>query len=250
MLKLLAENIPTHSNSPFSPYLPGFTALRLLLLKRNRTPEDNDLCNTMLDSYSSYLSSGRNSSETAWMVARDFMLLTQTTAQQPTIPQPLQQQAHTQQQDRALQIQHQPLHQQFGQTVASVSQQSQHNGFPLTQQLHTNQYQKIDTIQNSSHHSQVQIPHPSAIQQQQKSVTSAPLASAPGIHSAPGSSNNLPGLATIQGQQHGLSALGHFGTVQNGQNSLSQNGIAALSHVAQQHQMTHTNGLSLPNDKV
>jgi len=258
MLKLLAENIPTHRNSPFSPYLPGFTALRLLLLKRNRTPEDNDLCNTMLDSYSSYLSSGRNSSETAWMVARDFMLLTQTTSQHSTtLPQPLQQQAPPQQQHRAPQIQQQPLHQQLGQSMTSVPQQSQqHNILPLTQQLtqqlHSNQYQQIDTIQNSSHHSQVQIPHPSTMQHQQNSMTIAPLAmAAPGVHSAHGSSNNLPGLAVTQGQQHGLSALGHFATTQNGQNGLSQNGIAALSHLAQQHQMTHTNGLSaLPNDKV
>ena len=48
--------------------------------------------------------------------------------------------------------------------------------------------------------------------------------------------------------QDGVPAPGHFPTLQNGQNSLSQNGIAALSHMAQH--MTHTNGISaLQNDK-
>mmetsp|Transcript_18248 Transcript_18248/g.45343 ORF Transcript_18248/g.45343 Transcript_18248/m.45343 type:complete len:834 (+) Transcript_18248:232-2733(+) len=255
MLRLLAENIPTHRNSPFSPYLPGFTALRLLLLKRNRTPEDNDLANTMLDSYSSYLSSGRNSSETAWMVARDFMLLTQTTTTQQSTSIPQQQSLQTIQQQlqqhRAPQGQQQPLHQQLGQiqNVTNVSlQQQQHNGAPLTQhiqQLHSNHYTQID----ASHHSQVQIPHQNTMQHQQNPVTVAPFAmSAPVVHSAHGSSNNLLNLPATQGQQHGLSSLGHL--AQNGQNGLSQNGIATLSHLAQQHQMTHPNGMpALPNDK-
>jgi hypothetical protein len=78
LLKLLAEHIPTHRNSPYSPYLPGFTSLRLLLLKQTKTPEEKDLLGTVLESYSSYLSSGRSNSETAWMIARDFMLLSRT----------------------------------------------------------------------------------------------------------------------------------------------------------------------------
>ena len=83
LLKLLAEHIPTHRNSPYSPYLPGFTSLRLLLLKQTTTSEETDLLTTVLQSYSSYLSSGRSSSETAWMIARDFMLLSRTSTARP-----------------------------------------------------------------------------------------------------------------------------------------------------------------------
>lgn len=252
MLKLLAENIPTHRNSPFSPYLPGFTALRLLLLKRNRTPEDNDLVNTMLDSYSSYLSSGRNSSETAWMVARDFMLLTQTSAQHnPVMPQalqPLHQQPSAQHQQRVQQVQQQPLQQQISQVHGVANLQQQQNIVPPTQhiqQLHNNQYQQIDTNQR---------PHQSMVQQQQHLLAGAPVSiAAPAVHSAHGSSGSLVNHARPAAHgQDGLSTLGHLTThaPPNGQHSLSQNGIAALSHLAQQHQITHTNGISaLPNDK-
>jgi len=267
MLKLLAENIPTHHNSPFSPYLPGFTALRLLLLKRNRTPEDNDLANTMLDSYSSYLSSGRNSSETAWMVARDFMLLTQISTQHSAImPQTLQsihQQSNdrqqqivqhhnsTQQQHRAQQVQQQPLQHQIGQVhnVTNVQQQQHNNVIPaaqhIQQQLHNNQYQQMETVQKASN--QIQRPHQSTVQQ--NSVTLAPVpVAAPAVHAGYGSNSSFVTHMRPPAThgQDALSTLGHFPThtTQNGQNSLSQNGIATLSHLAQQHQMTHTNGIS------
>jgi len=283
MLKLLADNIPTHRNSHLSAYLPGFTALRLLLLKRIKTAEDFDLSNTMLDSYSSYLTSGRNSADTAWMVARDFMLMTQTSTQHSTVmPQTLQS-IHQQSNNRQQQIsqhhnstqqqqpqphptqlvQHQqPLQQQLGQAYNATNvqqqqqQQQQHNVIPATQhmqQLHSNQYQQLETVQKASN--QIQIPHQSTMHHQQNPVTVAPVPiSAPVVNAAHGSSNSLVNHHMLSLPTHGqdaLSTLGHFvnhGT-QNSQTSLSQNGIAALSHLAQQHQMSHTNGISaLPND--
>ncbi|KAG7350410.1 hypothetical protein IV203_009770 [Nitzschia inconspicua] len=112
VLKLLAEHTPTHRNSPYSPYLPGFTSLRLLLLKRNRTSHDDDLLSTMLESYSSYLGSGREPVEIAWMMARDYMLLTQPSNQMngssfvPLLQsfQPVQNPPQQQQQNLQLQI--------------------------------------------------------------------------------------------------------------------------------------------------
>lgn len=77
VLKLITENTPTHRNSPHSAYLPGFEALRQLLLKQEKTDEEEEVLSTTLDSYSSYLSLGRRGAEVAWMIARDFMLLTQ-----------------------------------------------------------------------------------------------------------------------------------------------------------------------------
>lgn len=76
---------PTHRNSPHSPYLPGFEALRQLLVKRDKSDEEEDILNTTLDSYSSYLSSGRRKPDIAWMIARDFMLLSEHQRQNPCI---------------------------------------------------------------------------------------------------------------------------------------------------------------------
>mmetsp|Transcript_12452 Transcript_12452/g.28774 ORF Transcript_12452/g.28774 Transcript_12452/m.28774 type:complete len:336 (+) Transcript_12452:355-1362(+) len=273
MIKLLAENTPTHGNSPFSPYLPGFTALRLLLLKRNRSSEEIDLANTMLDSYSSYLSSGRNSSETAWMVARDYMLLTQSSSQHTTVLpqnnlQPIHQQQH--QPDRQQQIvqhhnptqqrapqvqQHQPMQQQLAQVhnVATV----QRHDTPVQRmtylqqvehEMNQHRYQQLDP-------NQIQRPHQSSVQQQQNAVTVAPVPVAgPTGHIGHANNNSLVNhmRAPASHPQDALSTLGHFAThAAPGGNSLSENGIAALSHLAQQqHQMAHPNGISaLQNDK-
>jgi hypothetical protein len=248
MLKLLAENIPTHRNSPFSAYLPGFTSLRLLLLKRNKTPEDNDMANTMLDSYSSYLSSGRNSTETAWMVARDYMLLTQTSHQHSTVLPPTIQTIHQPQQivhnhnHTQQQIQHQPVLQQQMSQIHHVQniqqqqqQQQQHSLVPAPQQM-----QQVHNQINRTHSA-------TGLQQHQNQMSLAPVsalppAGAPGAH---GSSNSLvPSPAP-----HGQGAF-HYTTLPTLPNQNGQNGIAALTHYAQQHQMVHPNGISsVQNDK-
>jgi len=268
MLKLLGENIPAHRNSPFSPYLPGFTALRLLLLKRNRTPEEVDLANTMVDSYSSYLSSGRNSSETAWMVARDYMLLTQNSIQHsPVMPQTHQSQQQilqlpntTQQHHHPHPVQQQPLHQQLNQvhTVATVQQQQQQqqqqqNLIPTTQhfqQLHGgNQYQQAETMQKIPN----QISRPQVtIRQQQNPVTVAPVpVNAPGLQTSQISysslMNQMRPSATTNGQD-AMPSLGNFAThaTQNSQIPLSSNGMTALGNLAkhQQHQISQASGIS------
>lgn len=233
LLKLLAENMPTSSSSPLVAYLPGFTALRLLLLKRNKTPEDNDYANTMLDSYSSYLSNGKTRSETASLVARDFMLLNPAaTAQHPTaIPQSFQSiPPGGQQQQRVAQVQHQPLQQQLGhvQHAPSNLQHQQHNPSALAQhmqqQLQHNHFQQ-GALQHQQH-------------QQQNPGTVTLGAPAPGLGAS---------IARAPTPQGGASPLAAF-SLASGQNNLSQNGIAALSHMAQH--MAHTNGVSaLPNDK-
>jgi len=240
MLKMLAENIPTHLNSPFAPYLPGFTALRLLLLKRNRINEDNDLANTILDSYSSYLASGRNSSETAWMVARDFMLLTQTSTQHstlmPTAVPPIHQQ--------------QPLQQHIGQGHDVSNVQQQHkliSGTSHKQQLHSNQYQQIETVHEISNHSQ--RTHQSSVREQQNAVTLAPVSiTAPAVHEVSGRSGSLANQIRPQAShgENAISTFGHFAThtIQDSQKALSQNGIATLSNLAQHHQITHIKDIS------
>ena len=132
VLKLLADHTPTHRNSPYSPYLPGFTSLRLLLLKRAKTKDDEDTIGTMLESYSSYLSSGKSNSETAWMIARDFMLLTQPASRQGQVVMP-QTQSSIQQQNQALQQSIQQQQQLQAALQANILQQNGSANLPSSQ---------------------------------------------------------------------------------------------------------------------
>jgi hypothetical protein len=77
VLSLVGEYMPLNSGSPLATYLPGFTALRLMLMKSNKTPRETEVLGTILGSYSSYVASGRPGSEIAWLLARDCMHLTQ-----------------------------------------------------------------------------------------------------------------------------------------------------------------------------
>jgi hypothetical protein len=83
VLALIGEHMPSNSSSPLASYLPGFTSLRLMLMKTNRTPRETELLGTILGSYSSYVSSGKQPSEIAWLLARDCMHLSQRIVSQP-----------------------------------------------------------------------------------------------------------------------------------------------------------------------
>lgn len=84
VIGLLGEFTPSDPGSPLQPYLSGFMSLRLLLLRQSRSPEEEDLVNTMLDSFSSYTSGRRERADIAVMLARDcmFLLSQQATASQ------------------------------------------------------------------------------------------------------------------------------------------------------------------------
>ena len=77
VVSILGKYMPSDPLSPLAPYVSGFMSLRLLLLRATRTTEDEELALTMLDSYSSYASGGREESDIAVMLARDFMFLNQ-----------------------------------------------------------------------------------------------------------------------------------------------------------------------------
>jgi hypothetical protein len=72
-------------------------------MKQTKSPSETDLLSNIVESYSSYLSSNRSAPETAWMIARDYMMLSQQShASAPSQPQggyasfnqPQQQQQH------------------------------------------------------------------------------------------------------------------------------------------------------------
>jgi hypothetical protein len=81
VITLLGKFMPSDPQSINSPFLSGFMSLRLLLLRQSRTMEEEELVRTMLDSYSSFYSGGRDGSDIALMLARDFMYLS---GNQPT----------------------------------------------------------------------------------------------------------------------------------------------------------------------
>lgn len=80
VVSLLGELMPSDPNSPLAPYLSGFMSLRLLLLRPSRSPEEEDVARTMLDSYTSYSQGGRARSDIGVMLARDYMFLCQQKA--------------------------------------------------------------------------------------------------------------------------------------------------------------------------
>lgn len=215
VLKLLAEHTPTHRNSPYSPYLPGFTSLRLLMLKRNRSNDDDDLLSTMLASYSSYLASGRERGEIAWMMARDYMVFTQpsnqlSSALAPSLPPFQSQQNH---QLASQQLVQQVLQPQLGQLQPGANQ--------IQNQFHQQQMQQIEVLQHAA--------------SLQSGTSPVPL--------GPGLNPGFMGVAGAMGTSS-LSALGHLAP-RAGPNA--SNSIAALTQLAQQQHNTLGNNSLFPS---
>jgi hypothetical protein len=83
VVTLLGKFMPSDSHSSHAPYVSGFMSLRLLLLRPSRSTEEEELVSTMLDSFSSYHCGGRDSSDIAGMLARDFIFLSHQQQQNP-----------------------------------------------------------------------------------------------------------------------------------------------------------------------
>jgi len=78
VISLLGEHMPSDPSSPLASYLPGFMSLRLMLIRTSRSEEEEEFVRTMMGSYSSYMASGRNKTDIAIMMARDFMFIIQS----------------------------------------------------------------------------------------------------------------------------------------------------------------------------
>lgn len=77
LISLLGENMPSDSTSPLGKQLHDLMSLRLVLLRRNRTPEEQALVDTILILFDSYLTAGRSRQDIALLVCRDFMFHTE-----------------------------------------------------------------------------------------------------------------------------------------------------------------------------
>jgi len=81
VIALLGEFMPSDPNSPSANYLSGYMSLRLLLLRQTWSIEEEELVRTILDSYTSYASGGRQRADIAMMLARDYIFLSQQQSQ-------------------------------------------------------------------------------------------------------------------------------------------------------------------------
>ena len=84
VVSLLGEYMPSNPNSELASYIPGFMAMRLMMLKPTWTELEKELVQTIVASYSSYTSAGRSKSEVAVLLARDCMFLIQHQPQYQT----------------------------------------------------------------------------------------------------------------------------------------------------------------------
>jgi len=101
LISLLGENMPSDQSSPLGKQLNNIMSLRLILLRANRTPDEEQLVNTILVLFESYLAAGRARQDIALLVTRDFSFHNEHSAQLSSLMQS-QQQQH----------QHQPMQQQ------------------------------------------------------------------------------------------------------------------------------------------
>lgn len=84
LLILVQRCTPPDKSSPLAPYLPGFTSLRLFLIQQVRSSRDDELLKSILASYASYKKGGhRSEADIASMTARDFMLLSKQSSNDP-----------------------------------------------------------------------------------------------------------------------------------------------------------------------
>eukprot|EP00956_Cyclotella_meneghiniana_P036110 scaffold121622_cov79-Cyclotella_meneghiniana.AAC.1 len=82
VINMFGEHMPSDPSNPGFSYLQGFMSLRLLLLRKARSDQEQDIVNTILSSYSSYKAGGRTRPDIALMLARDFLFLSQQPVQQ------------------------------------------------------------------------------------------------------------------------------------------------------------------------
>jgi len=82
LLTLINEHMPLDKTDSFAPFLPGFTSLNLVLVKRSRSPRENKLLRSALAVFTSHKQAGHSEGDVAWMTARDYMLLSSHRAPQ------------------------------------------------------------------------------------------------------------------------------------------------------------------------
>jgi len=112
LISILGEHMPLDASSELAFCLPGFMSLRLLLLKSNKTAEEEDMIATILNSFSSFRSTRLGNGEIAVMLTRDFLYLKQVQSrveQQNSVASVLHQWSNNHNQHSGASLLHPPL---------------------------------------------------------------------------------------------------------------------------------------------
>ena len=91
LVNLLQEYMPssdTDQTSPLGKQLNNMLLLRMLLLKPNRQSDEEEMVETMLVLYESYLAAGRTRPDLAILIARDYSFQVQHTLAMANLSQP------------------------------------------------------------------------------------------------------------------------------------------------------------------
>ncbi|KAL9185733.1 hypothetical protein ACHAXT_003510 [Thalassiosira profunda] len=94
LIALLGENMPSDASTPLGMQLNNIMTLRMVLLKTQRTPEEEHLVDSTITLFHSYVQAGRSRPDITLMLARDFAFHSQIAQQQQAMPS----QAHMQRQ--------------------------------------------------------------------------------------------------------------------------------------------------------
>lgn len=96
LIAFLGENMPSTNDSPVSSQLHNIMSLRLVLLRSNRSTDEDHLIDSMLVLFESYLSAQRSPTDTTLMLARDFAFHHEQMVQAETMRNAAAQQMHAQ----------------------------------------------------------------------------------------------------------------------------------------------------------
>ena len=69
---VVGENMPSDISTPLGEQIQSMMSLRMLLLKKNRDAEEEDLIDSILMLFDSYVKAGRSRPDMTLMLARDF----------------------------------------------------------------------------------------------------------------------------------------------------------------------------------
>lgn len=92
LISLLQENMPSDQSSELGKHLNNMMSLRMILLRSNRSVEEEQLVDTMLVLFESYTAAGRSRADIALLVTRDYEFHVQHQKQLSVLNQPMAQQ--------------------------------------------------------------------------------------------------------------------------------------------------------------
>mmetsp|Transcript_23287 Transcript_23287/g.44133 ORF Transcript_23287/g.44133 Transcript_23287/m.44133 type:complete len:989 (+) Transcript_23287:292-3258(+) len=72
LISLLGEHMPSDQTTPLGQQLHNIMSLRLVLLRTNRAPQDEQLVESIVTLFQSYVQAGRSRPDITLMLARDF----------------------------------------------------------------------------------------------------------------------------------------------------------------------------------